>query len=173
MSTQTPGELSEALPPSEEPTDTVEPVTCSRERAVNVPLLIRSPPGVEPSSASILRVHELMQPVLDFANAHDSMRRTAQQMKEYQLVVLPVLEGGEIVGVIIDRDILLRRVALGEDPVHDLVADVMTREAHCCFAVEEVWRAAEQMHKWQVRQVFVINRERNLVGVLSLADICE
>ena len=70
-----------------------------------------------------------------------------------------------------DRDVAVRLAAEGRDPARTKVRDVMTPEVHYVFEDEELEHVAENMAEQQVRRLPVMNREKRLVGVVSLGDI--
>ena len=85
--------------------------------------------------------------------------------------MLPVCDGDRLVGVITDRDITVRSVAQGHDPKTARVQEVMTPEVIYCFDDEDVKEAAKKMEEKQVRRLPVLNREKRLVGIVSLGDL--
>ena len=85
--------------------------------------------------------------------------------------MLPVCDGDRLVGVITDRDITVRGVAQGCDPKTARVQEVMTPEVIYCFDDEDVKEAAKKMEEKQVRRLPVLNREKRLVGIVSLGDL--
>lgn len=87
------------------------------------------------------------------------------------LGVVPVCEGKQLKGMITDRDIAIRAVVLGMDPVMTLAEQVMTQEVVNCFEDQEVEEAVEMMKSHLIRRLAVLDRDDELVGVLSLGDI--
>ena len=87
------------------------------------------------------------------------------------LKLLPVCEGSQLVGMITDRDITIRAVAIGSDPVRTMVHEVMTREVLCCSENDEIEDAARVMQENQVRRIMVLNEDNDLVGITSLGEI--
>ena len=84
---------------------------------------------------------------------------------------LPVGEKDRMIGMITDRDIAVRAVALGKIPSQTKVRDVMTEHVLYCYEDEPIDTAAQHMAKLQIRRMPIVNREKRLVGILSLADI--
>lgn len=93
----------------------------------------------------------------------------ARLMAELEVGVLPVSDGGKLVGMITDRDIAIRAVALGLGP-HTQVVEVMTPGARYCHAGDRLDKVLEGMGLLQVRRMPVLDREGRLVGIVSLAD---
>jgi CBS domain-containing protein len=100
------------------------------------------------------------------------IREAARLMKEIDAGFLPVGEHDRLVGMITDRDIAVRAVAEGKSP-DTPVRDIMTKEVHYCFEDEDLESVADQMSELQVRRLPVLNRNKRLVGIVSLSDICQ
>lgn len=91
-------------------------------------------------------------------------------MREGDFGMMPVGENDRMIGAISDRDIAVRAVALGKDSSAK-VRDVMSEGINWVFEDEPVERAAELMSDKQVRRLPVVNRDKRLVGIVSLGDI--
>ena len=100
----------------------------------------------------------------------ETLRDAAAAMKQLDAGALPVSEKDKLVGMITDRDIAIRGVAEGKGP-DARVRDVMSHEVKYCFEDEEVDHVAENMAELQVRRLPVMNRDKRLVGIVSLADL--
>src|SRR5262249_19153232 len=85
--------------------------------------------------------------------------------------VLPVGENDRLVGVLTDRDIVVRGVAKGLDPGQGCVRDAMTDELHYCFEDEEVGEIAKKMAQLQIRRMPVLSRDKRMTGIVSLGDL--
>jgi CBS domain-containing protein len=84
--------------------------------------------------------------------------------------VLPVGENDKLVGMITDRDIAVRGIAKGKGPDAS-VRDVMSADVKYCFDDQEIEDVTQNMGDIQVRRLPVVNREKRLVGILSLSDV--
>lgn len=104
------------------------------------------------------------------ANQNESIRHAAQAMAEIDAGVLPVGENDRLVGMITDRDIAVRAVAAGKAP-DTLVRDVMTADVCYCFDDQDVSDVAASMGEIKVRRLPVVNRDKRLIGILSLGDM--
>jgi CBS domain-containing protein len=100
----------------------------------------------------------------------ETIRKAAQTMKEIDAGFLPVGEDDRLVGMMTDRDIAIRGVAEGRSP-DTRVREVMSADVHYIFADESVERAASRMGELQVRRLPVLNRDKRLVGIISLGDV--
>ncbi|HBG95887.1 MAG TPA: hypothetical protein DDY14_11355 [Chromatiaceae bacterium] len=83
----------------------------------------------------------------------------------------PIVEQEVVVGVLTDRDIVVRCVATGCDPKATLVSKVMNHDFTCCYEDEDVAQAAAIMEEKKVQRLFVLDRVERIMGVLSLHDI--
>jgi len=104
------------------------------------------------------------------ANPDQSIREAAKMMADIDAGALPVGENDRLVGMITDRDIVVRAVAKGRGG-DATVADVMSREVLYCFDDEELNDVARNMGNTQVRRLPVVNRDKRLVGIISLGDL--
>jgi CBS domain-containing protein len=91
-------------------------------------------------------------------------------MAEIDAGSVPVATSERLVGMITDRDIAVRAVAMGKGPDAS-VGDVMTADVKYCFDDQEVEEVTQNMGDIQVRRLPVVNREKRLVGILSLGDV--
>ena len=104
------------------------------------------------------------------ASPGETIRDAAKAMKELDAGILPVAENDRLVGMITDRDIAIRAVAEGMGP-DTRVKDVMSQEVLYCYDDEELDSVAGQMRELQVRRMVVLNRDKRLVGIISIGDI--
>ena len=118
-----------------------------------------------------MKVNELMSLRVEVATPDDSIQQAARVMHRIDAGILPVGENDRLIGVITDRDIAVRAVAEGKDPRTTLVRDVMSPEVRYCYEDDEVESVAENMAELQIRRLPVVNREKRLCGLISLADI--
>lgn len=102
---------------------------------------------------------------------HDTLVAAAQAMEELDIGALPVCDGDRLVGMLTDRDIVIRAVAQSCAIEDTTVADVMTEDTVCCFEDQSIDEVQEQMSDSQIRRVPVVDREKHLVGMLSLGDL--
>jgi CBS domain-containing protein len=116
-----------------------------------------------------MKVAELMSPKVHLASPGESLRKVAKRMAADGVGFLPVGENDRLVGTITDRDIVVRAVAEGKDG-NATVADAMTRDVRYCFDDEEIEDVVQNMGNIQVRRLPVVDRDKRLVGVISLAD---
>jgi CBS domain-containing protein len=104
------------------------------------------------------------------ASPQETIQTAARLMKEVDAGALPVGENDRLVGMITDRDIALRAVAEGKN-FNTPVREVMTPEIQYVFEDDDLNDASSKMSDLKVRRLPVLNREKRLVGILSLGDI--
>jgi CBS domain-containing protein len=119
-----------------------------------------------------MKVSETMTRDVKVANPAQSIREAACLMAEIDAGVLPVGENDRLVGMITDRDIALRAVAEGKSP-DTKVSDVMSREVLYCFEDQDVEEVSCNMGDVKVRRMPVLNRDKRLVGIISLGDLAQ
>jgi CBS domain-containing protein len=95
----------------------------------------------------------------------------AGRMRDTGISAVPVCDGKRVKGVITERDLAVRAVAQGLDPIMSVAEQVMCVDVPSCYEDQEVNEASALMEEKQVRRVVVLDREDNLVGILSLTDI--
>jgi CBS domain-containing protein len=99
-----------------------------------------------------------------------TIREAASLMADVDVGSLPVGDNDRLVGMITDRDIVIRAVAQGK-PADTKVADVMSKEMLYCFDTDDIDDVARNMGKAQVRRLSVVNSDKRLVGIVSLGDL--
>ncbi|KRQ99120.1 CBS domain-containing protein [Bradyrhizobium valentinum] len=117
-----------------------------------------------------MKIREVMTRDTKLATPDDTLRHAAKLMKECDCGILPVAEDDRLVGMITDRDIAVRCVAEGKGP-NAKVREAMTEEVKYCFEDEIVSHVCENMSEIQVRRLPVLDRNKRLVGIVSLGDL--
>jgi len=102
-----------------------------------------------------------------------TVREAATIMRTLDVAALPVLVDGWPVGLVTDRDLVVRLLPLARNPGDQPVSDAMTRHPVSCYADQDVVEAAVIMGEAQVRHLLVLNRSGDLVGTMSIEDIAE
>jgi CBS domain-containing protein len=118
-----------------------------------------------------MQLKEVMTRGVDVVPPEALLQEAAQKMKQLEVGPLPVCDGERLVGLLTDRDITVRAVAEGCDPTTTKVRDVMTPEVLYCFEDQEVQEAAKLMEERQIRRLPILNRNKWLVGIVSLGDL--
>ena len=117
-----------------------------------------------------MQVRDAMSDDVQIASPNQSIRDAASLMAKIDAGVLPVGDNDRLVGMITDRDIALRAIALGKGP-DTPVRDVMSQDVKYCFEDDDVDDVAQNMADIKVRRLPVLNKSKRLVGIVSLGDL--
>jgi len=119
-----------------------------------------------------MKVREVMTSNVCLVDPDRSICEAAQMMADQDIGALPVGENDRLVGMVTDRDIAVRAVAQGLGP-NTKIRDVMSQEVLYCFDEEELEDAAQNMGSLKVRRLPVLNRDKRLVGIVSIGDLAQ
>jgi CBS domain-containing protein len=101
-----------------------------------------------------------------------SLQKVARIMRDEDIGSVPVTEGDQLLGMVTDRDIVIRALAEADDGLTPrTAADVMTPDVQCCFEDQDVGAVLKEMGDQQIRRLPVVNKDRRLVGIVSLGDL--
>ena len=117
-----------------------------------------------------MKVSDIMTRDVRLLSPDQTIRQAAKIMTDIDAGALPVGENDRLVGMITDRDIVIRAVAEGK-PADTKVAEVMSKEMLYCFDTDAIEDVERNMAKAQVRRLPVVNRDKRLVGIVSLGDL--
>jgi len=117
-----------------------------------------------------MKIQDTMTRHVHIANPAMSLRQAARMMAEIDVGALPVGENDRLVGMITDRDIAVRAVAEGRGP-ETPVREIMSLDVCYCFEDQELDEVAANMGDVKVRRLPVVNRDKRLVGIISLGDV--
>jgi CBS domain-containing protein len=117
-------------------------------------------------------VSDVMTRGVECISPDATLQEAAAKMKALDVGPLPVCgPNDKLVGMITDRDITVRAVSDGRDPATARVREVMTPDVIYCFDDQDVDEAAQMMKDRQVRRLMVLNRDKRLIGIVSLGDL--
>ena len=117
-----------------------------------------------------MKVSDAMTPEVQLCTPDDTLRDAAQAMAALGVGLLPVTDNDRLVGMISDRDIAIRGIAMGRGP-EGRVGDVMTADVKYCYDDQDLDEVSANMGEIQVRRLPVLNRNKQLVGIIALGDI--
>ncbi|RJT41336.1 CBS domain-containing protein [Mesorhizobium waimense] len=117
-----------------------------------------------------MRVSEVMTRDVRVANANETIQEAARIMAEIDAGLVPVGDNDRLVGMLTDRDIAIRAVAEGKGP-DTKVGDIMTNDVRYCFEDEDTVDVCRNLGDQQIRRIPVLNRDKRLVGIVSLGDL--
>ena len=118
-----------------------------------------------------MQLKEIMTPGVEVISPEATIREAAEKMRHLDIGPLPVCDGDRLIGMLTDRDITVRAVAEGRNPVTTLVREVMTPDVVYGFDDQDIQDATRLMEQYQIRRLPVLNRTRRLVGMVALADL--
>ena len=119
-----------------------------------------------------MKLKQIMTTNIATIHPNDTLQIAARIMRDRDVGFLPVYEGNELLGVLSDRDIVIRAVAEGMNPTAMLTKHLVTSPVVSCFEDQSVDDAAQLMHENQVRRLVVLDRKtKQLVGIVSLGDL--
>jgi CBS domain-containing protein len=118
-----------------------------------------------------MQIKEIMTRHVEVITPDTSLREAAEKMRDLDVGSLPVCDGLRLQGMLTDRDITIRATAEGRDPGATSAADVMTAEIFYCYDDQPVEEAAQVMEGKQIRRLPIVNRDKKLVGIVSLGDL--
>jgi CBS domain-containing protein len=118
-----------------------------------------------------MQIRDVMTQDVSFVQPGTAVPEIARLMRESDIGSAPVVEDDRLIGMVTDRDIVLRVVAEGRDVDTATARDAMSPGILYCFDDETVEDVLENMGDNRVRRLPVVNRDKRLVGVVSLGDL--
>lgn len=116
-------------------------------------------------------VRDVMTPNPECVSEKDSIRDVARIMRDEDTGIVPVVDGKKVIGLITDRDIVVRGLAEGKDLGNARVNEFMTKQVRSVREDDSVNDALQLMTGAEIRRVPVVNRNDEIVGIVSLGDI--
>lgn len=117
-----------------------------------------------------MQIKDVMTDRIAYIGPDASVAQAAQLMQKHNVGSVPVVDQQSVVGIVTDRDIVVRGVAHGKDAANTPVSQVMTSEIHSASPEMSLEQAAQIMSEHQVRRLPVVDQNR-LVGIVSLGDL--
>ena len=119
-----------------------------------------------------MKIKEIMTHTVEVIHPSDTLQNAAEKMRDHDIGFLPVYNGGELIGVLTDRDIVVRAMAKGANPRTMLSWELITSPAIYCFDDQDVEEATRLMRDNQIRRLVILSRrDKGLVGVVALSDL--
>ena len=119
-----------------------------------------------------MKVKEAMHKGVEWVSPDTPVIELAKLMREHDVGAIPIGENDQLIGMVTDRDIVCKGIANGGfDPDRATARDVMTRGIHCCSDDDDLAKAVRHMEQLKVRRLPVINKNKRMVGILSLGDV--
>jgi CBS domain-containing protein len=120
-----------------------------------------------------MKVKEIMTTDVECVPPDAGIQELANKMKTLDVGFVPICEDDRLAGTVTDRDIVVRCLAGGKDPAACKASDIMTKDVFWCFEDQDVKDVAKRMREKNVRRMLIMNKDKKLVGVVSIGDIAK
>lgn len=117
-----------------------------------------------------MKIRDAMTRDVRMVRPDQNIREAAHLMAELDIGALPVQDNDRLVGMITDRDIAVRAIAEGHG-AETRIGDVMSKEIKYCYEDQSIEEVTQNMGEQRLRRLPVLNRDKRLVGILSLGDL--
>ncbi len=118
-----------------------------------------------------MKAKDIMTVDVEVISPQATLTEAAQKMKDLNIGDLPVCDGDRLLGMITDRDITIRATAQGLDPNSTRTYETMTPGVVYCFDDQDVKEVAQVMSQNKIRRLPILNRDKRMVGIVSLGDV--
>jgi CBS domain-containing protein len=119
-----------------------------------------------------MKVKDAMHKGVDWVSPDTPVTELAKLMCDHDVGAIPIGENDRLVGMVTDRDIVCKGLAHDTFDARCATArDVMTAEIHCCREDDDLAKAVRHMEELKVRRLAVINKNKRMIGILSLGDV--
>ena len=118
-----------------------------------------------------MQIQDVMTADVSFVGPDTPILEIARKMRDGDIGSTPVIENDRLAGIVTDRDIVVRVIAEGGDVRTKTARDAMSPGILYCYADDTVEAVLENMGGRQIRRLPVVDRDKRLVGVVSLGDL--
>jgi CBS domain-containing protein len=119
-----------------------------------------------------MKVKDAMHKGVDWVSPDTPVSELAKLMCEHDIGAIPIGENDRLIGMVTDRDIVCKGLAQDNfDARRATARDVMTAKIHCCREDEDLVKAVRHMQELRIRRLPVINKNKRMIGILSLGDV--
>jgi CBS domain-containing protein len=118
-------------------------------------------------------LRDIMTANLEVISPFTPLQEAAEKMRVFDTGSLPICDDKKVLGMLTDRDIVIRAVAKGMHPEQTMVSDVMTEDVVYLYDDQDVSEAVKLMEDRQIRRLLVLNRDQELAGIVSLGDLSQ
>lgn len=119
------------------------------------------------------KIKDVMSTNFKYMAPDSPISQVAQQMSDLDCGFMPLAENDKMVGMITDRDITIRAVAQGKNPQETKARDIMSPKTYYCYDDQDIEEVCNNMGEIQVRRLPVVNRDKRLVGIVSMGDLAQ
>jgi CBS domain-containing protein len=120
-----------------------------------------------------MNVKQIMTRNVECVEPRTPIAKAAEKMRDLDIGFLAICENDRLVGTVTDRDITIRSVVPGLDARTTDVRQVMTQSVSYCYEDDDIEQVGKEMQQKEVRRMLILNRDKRLVGVVSLGDIAK
>jgi CBS domain-containing protein len=121
-----------------------------------------------------MKVKDAMHKGVDWVSPDTPVTEVAKLMRAHDIGAIPIGENDRLIGMVTDRDIVCKGLAKDSfDPERATAREVMTEGIHCCREEEDLAKAVRHMEELRVRRLPVVNKNKRMVGILSLGDVSQ
>jgi len=117
------------------------------------------------------KLKEIMTPFVESILPEATVQDAAMKMKDLNVGAIPVCDEGALLGMVTDRDLVVRVLAEGRDHKEVTVNEAMSPDIVYCFEDDDTDKASKIMADRQIRRLPILSGEEKLVGIISLADL--
>lgn len=114
---------------------------------------------------------DVMSKKPEFLPPTATLKQAADQMRTHDYGFIPVGENDRLIGAVTDRDLAIRAIAEGKDPNRTTLREVMSKGIQFCFDTDNLDKVVLQMEKLHIRRLVVLNKDKRMIGIISLGDI--
>ncbi len=118
-----------------------------------------------------MKVRDIMTSSVDTILSNFTILDAAKKMRDLDIGAIPVREDGSVIGIITDRDIVVRAISEELNPARITVKQVMSDRVLSCTDDADIEQAAKIMEEHKVRRLLVNDKYGNVVGICSLGDL--
>lgn len=119
------------------------------------------------------QIKDVMSPNFKWMSPDSPVAQVAETMRDMDVGFMPLAENDKMIGMVTDRDITVRAIAEGKNPADTSVRDIMTPKTYYCYDDQDVEDVCNNMGEIQVRRLPVVNRNKRLVGIVSMGDLAQ
>jgi CBS domain-containing protein len=120
-----------------------------------------------------MQIRDVMTSQVSMVRPDTPLSEVAKKMRDEDIGAVPVADGDKLIGMVTDRDIVTRALAETPDVSRIRARDVMSPKVLYCLEDDTVADVLLNMREEQVRRLPVVNKDKRLVGVVSLGDLSQ
>ena len=118
-----------------------------------------------------MQVKDVLTDNVCYVSPQTSLEDVAKKMKDHECGAIPVEKNDKMIGMVTDRDIVIRCVAASQDPQTMTAEQCMSPGMLYCYDTDEVESVLRNMGENAVKRLPVVNKDKNLVGIVSFGDL--